>query len=816
MKKYFLCILLIFFCTKVFGQGKIQGIIINKTDRTPIGYVHIEVRTVDDNQLVAGTLTDTTGGFGFDKLPYREYVLICSLLGFEKTDGIRFTVSRDKPVVNLGLLEMEESTQELDEVVVSGQKSTYVSKIDRKVFYVGQDLMSALGSASDLMQNIPSVQVDVEGNVSLRGSENVQILINGRTSNLVKGASRAATLQQIPANTIERIEVITNPSARYKPDGTSGIINIVLKKEKRAGINGDWAANAGNNNRYNSTLALNYNPGKINFFGSYGIRFDDRSRYSYDNRTRMTTETGALTYIDQNTDSKARPISQIARGGINWDITPKNNIEVASAYTLMTFRRDETIKNNYFDQNHHLFNDYTRFRDDDEYQKGAEIEAAYTHIFDEDHEFTLDYTLSWEDEQEDNKYINRYYSPVRPEERDNTLIRQKGGENLIRGNYCRPIGEDGKLDAGFEFEIDRADMDFRGEFFENNAWTNDVEKTNRFVFEENIYALYATYESEFGKIGVMGGVRGEYSDIMMRQKTTGTVTPNRYSDFYPTLHTAYHFNDRHEMQLNYSMRVNRPEGDDLNPFPEWRDPLSVSTGNPLLKPEKIHSVEMGYMFRDDIHTLVATAYHRSIFNRMTEVTEYGYGGNAEILWTRKENLSSSQSSGMEFIINSGIGKAVRFNLSSNVFYNIIDASSLGFSSKKSTVAWNAALNANFNMARNLLAQLNTRYTAKSLTPQGYRQPSFIMNFGTKYDILKNKASLMFTVSDFFNSFRQINIIDRPELLAQVGNLDNKEVLIKQRIERKRPSQIFYIGFVFHFGKTLKNTKEPELKYDEGI
>jgi outer membrane receptor protein involved in Fe transport len=352
----------------------------------------------------------------------------------------------------------------------------------------------------------------------------------------------------------------------------------------------------------------------------------------------------------------------------------------------MTFRRDEKIENNYFDQNHYLTNDYTRFRDDKEYQKGAEIEAAYTHTFGEDHEFTLDYTLAWEDELEDNKYINRYWLPESPEERDNTLIRQKGGENLIRGNYSRPLGEDGKLDAGFELEIDRADMDFRGEYLENSAWMNDVEKTNRFVFEENIYALYAIYEAEFGKIGVMGGVRGEYSDIMMRQKTTGTATPNQYYNFYPTLHTAYRFNDRNEMQLNYSLRINRPEGDDLNPFPEWRDPLSVSTGNPLLKPEKIHSVEMGYMFREDIHTLMATAYHRYIFNRMTSVTEYGYNNNAEILWTRKENLSSSQSSGMEFIISSGIGKAVRFNLSSNVFYNVIDASSLGLSEKKSTVA----------------------------------------------------------------------------------------------------------------------------------
>jgi outer membrane receptor protein involved in Fe transport len=601
-----------------------------------------------------------------------------------------------------------------------------------------------------------------------------------------------------------------------KPDGTSGIINIVMKKQKRPGVNGTWAANAGNDNRYNSTLTLNYNPGKINIFGSYGIRFDDRSRFTYDNRTRMTSETGELTNIEQNTDSKASPVSHVARGGINWDITKKDNLEVGGAYTYMSFRRDEAIKNTYRDQNFNTTIEYTRFRDDIEWQKGAEIEAAYTHTFGEDHEFTLDYTLNWEDELEDNKYINRYFFPLHPEERDNTFIRQKGGENLIRGNYSRPLGEDGKLDAGFEFEIDRADMDFRGEYLENSLWINDTEKTNRFLFEENIYALYATYEAEFGNFGVMGGVRGEYSDITMRQKTVGTVTPNHYSNFYPTLHTAYRFNDRNEMQFNYSMRINRPEGDDLNPFPEWRDPLNVSTGNPLLKPEKIHSIEMGYMFRKDIHTFIATAYHRYIYNKMTSITDFGYNGNPEVMWTRSENLSSSQSSGMEFIISSGIGKMVTFNTNANVYYNTIDASKLGYSKNKSTVAWNAAFNANFNLSHNLMAQLNTRYTAKSLTPQGYREPSYIMNLGARYDIFNKKASLLFTVSDLFNSFKQVNIIDRPELLHQVGQLEEIEVLVKQRVERKRPSQIFYAGFVLHFGKTQKKPKEPVLKYDEGI
>ena len=814
--RYVFSLLLIFTSLAVSGQGKVNGIIINKSDKTLFEYAHVEVCTANDKQLIDGAVTDANGRFEFNKLPFGEYELSYSFIGFVKTEGIRFTVSRDKSAVNLGTLELEEAAQELNEVVISAQTSTYINKIDRKVFNVGEDLMSSSGSASDLMQNIPSVQVDIEGNVSLRGSDNVMILINGRISSLVRGANRATALQQIPANTIERIEVITNPSARYKPDGTSGIINIVLKKEKRADVNGTWAANAGNNNRYNSTITLNYNPGKINFFGSYGLRFDDQSRYTSDHRTRMFSETGALTFIDQNTESKTRTVSHVVRGGMNWDITKKNNLEVSGVFTNMSFRRDDAAKNIYQDQNLNLTSDYSRFRDNEDREKDVEIEGIYTHTFDKDHEFSLEFTLVRDNEREDNKYKEQYFFPIKPDEYDNTYVRKKDSESLIRSNYSRPLGEDGTLEAGLDFELNKMEIDLRSEYLKNMQWITDSEKTNQFAFDENIYALYATCETELGDFGVKGGMRGEYCDYRMNQKTQGITTQNSYYNFYPTLHTAYSFNNRNEMQFNYSLRVKRPDGDDLNPFAEWRDPLNVSTGNPSLKPEKTHSIEMGYLFREDIHTFIATAYHRYTFNRMTSVTEYGYNGNPEVMWTRLENLSSSRSSGIEFIANSGIEKAVRFNLSTNVFYNTIDASRLGYSKNKSTIAWNAALNANFTISNDLMAQLNTRYTAKTLTPQGYREPSFIMNLGARYHLFNKKASLIFTVSDVFNTFKQVTIIDRPELLTQIGQLDDRELLVKQRVEHKRKSQIFYIGFVLHFGKTQKKAREDSFKYDEGI
>jgi outer membrane receptor protein involved in Fe transport len=554
----------------------------------------------------------------------------------------------------------------------------------------------------------------------------------------------------------------------------------------------------GNSERYNGALSLNYNPGKINFFGSYGIRQDNRNRHTYDNRTITNAMTGQNTYIDQNTSGPALPVSQLVQGGIDWDITQKDNFQVSSSYSYTSMLRNETTFNTYRNNSKDTTNYFSRFRRNDEYEKNLELSAAYEHKFGEDHTFTIDYTHSSAKELEDNAYTNSYFFLKTPESKDHTSIWQDEEENLIRANYTRPLGEKSKIEVGAELELDNTDMDYSAEDLRDNVWMSNDEKTNHFVFDENIYALYGTYEAEFGNFGFMGGLRGEIARIQSKLISAGTIIPNNYSNFYPTLHTFYRLDEKNELQLNYSLRVNRPEGDDLNPFPEYKDPLNVSSGNPYLKPEKIHSVELGYLLKSNVTTFATTLYYRDIFDRMTEVSKFI---DESVMWTTKENMSSSQSAGMELILNSAIGKWAGINFNTNVFYNVIDASDLGFSDKKSTVSWNASLNGNFNVTKNLLTQLNTRFTAKSLTPQGYREPTFILNMGARYNLLQNKASILFTVSDLLNTYKSVLNIDTPELV--------------RRLERKRTSQIFYLGFTYNFGSSSKK-KEATLKYDDRL
>ena len=792
-------VLLLFIAVGLSGQtkstGKITGIIVEKSNGYPIEYASIQLFKTSDQTPVEGTISDSKGNFSISNVALGEYSIAISFMGFEKLELPNINLTKEQPLLNLGKISLVTSSVAVDEVTVEGKRSSYTQTIDKKIFNVGDDLTSSSGSVSDLMQNIPSLQVDIEGNVSLRGSENVQILINGKPSAMM-GKNRAMVLQQLPASSIERIEIITNPSAKYKPDGTAGIINLKLKKERKEGFNGAITSNVGNQNRYNSNLALNYNKGGVNVYGSYGIRLDRRDRFSKDNYIRTDSLTREKNYQFQSIDSKARPTSQIAQTGIEWEINDKNSMEASVNYNYMSFTRIDTAVTRNLDQYQAPTNNYDRYRNDVEYEKELEWAAKYTRKIGEEQELTVDFTHNSSKEQEDNKFTNRYLFPVKPNSKDNTLIWQANTENLLRVNYLRPRGKDAELELGYELQADKSDLNFKAEYLLGTNWMPDKVKSNKFLFDETIHALYATDKQSFGKFGVMAGLRAEQSLITSHLITIDSVVTNNYFSVYPTLHTSFNFSDASQWQLNYSKRIRRPEGDDLNPFPEYRDVYNVRAGNPNLKPEQIHSIETGYLYHKGANTYSATLYYRYAYNKMTEITRFL---NDSVLLSTKENLSSSSATGAEAIFNRVFGKIATINLNVNGYLSKLDASNLGYSGLKTSFSWNAALNTNFNITKLMMVQLNTRYTSTIQTPQGDRQPTFIMNAGARYEVFKRKASIMFTVSDLFDSYRNRTIINTSEL--------------HREMESRRAPRILYVGFSYRFGST-KNNKEPQLKYEE--
>jgi outer membrane receptor protein involved in Fe transport len=661
-------------------------------------------------------------------------------------------------------------------------------------------IIQTTGSASDILKNIPSVEVDIEGEVSLRGSTDVLILINGRPSPLM-GKTRAEVLQQLPANSIERIEVITNPSARYKPDGTSGIINIVLKKNTKGGWNGSVVANAGNNDRYNGGISFNYKPGKLNLFGNYNIRRDRRVRLNTINREYFDSTGKTTGYYTEDGQSPARPLSNIATLGADYTFNEHNSVGLSGTYHYRKQTKNDIVQQFLYDKNHQLTSHYNRLRYDPEFEKEKNTTAYWQHNFPkEDHELRAEFNASASDEAEDNHYTNLHYFPALPSSFDNTLIQQKDHQQELTIDYSNPLSEYSKLEAGYDGSFNQIDMNFYGEYYDTvqKKFVKDLVKSNRFKYNESIHALYATYQHSYSAFGYSAGLRLEQAFINGNLVTKDSGISNQYFKIYPTLHLSYKLK-RGELQLNYSKRVHRPEGDDLNPFPEYQDPYNLRAGNPNLLPEIIHSIEFGYKWQNENFSFVPSIYYRYKKNGFTSVI---IPVNDSVLLTTQQNLSSDKSTGLELIFSAKAGKFLSANLSSNFFYNQIDASDLGYSNKKSIVSMSANFNSTAIITKTTMMQISCNYRSARLTPQGKVFGSFVMNAGMRQDFFKKKVSLTVTASDIFNTLKQKTELDTRYL--------------KQLAIGTRDARIIYLGVSYRFGKVIKKANEEKMQFDNNL
>jgi hypothetical protein len=781
--------------------GAVRGTVVDPAGGKPAEYATVTVKNKTDGATSRAGATDAKGAFDLEGLPAGDYTLVYALVGGAREATAAFSVDAQHRAVDLGRLALgDDTTVKLEKVEVAARKEAFYNSIDRKVYNVGKDVQSVAGSASDLLQNVPSVQVDIEGNVSLRGDANVLILIDGKTSTMM-GKNRAAVLEQMPADGIEKIEVITNPSAKYKPDGTAGIINLTLKKKTAFGSFGSVRVSAGNARRFNTNVSYNQPFGKYVLFASAGVRQDDRPRTVQDDRSHVDAATKALVSTSQHTTETSRPLSRIAQTGLDYKLDDKTKLGGNIRYNFRDFRRASTVTNVSRNAAGAVTGDFDRLRLDPEWQKDREFTAKLQHAFaEEDRELTVEVRRGRTGEQEDNRYTNLSRTPARAPAFDFTLIKNTETNTETSVEYVHPLGDDSKFETGYNGQIGETDMDFHGSFL-NAAGANVVEptRTNHFIYNAAIHAFYGTYAHKFGKFGALAGLRFEHAAIDTNQVTARLTGSNNYDRFYPSLHTSYDLTATQQLQFNYSHRVHRPEGDDLNPYPEYQDPFNLRAGNPKLVPEDIHSLEAGWQHHKDDTTYLATVYYRNRYHAMTSVTRYI---DAVTLLTTKENLGSSRSGGLELGANTRLKDRVGVNFSANAYENQIDASNLGFSARRTAFAWDAKLNANFDVTKTTLVQLNTNYTAKRLTPQGYRYPTTVLNLGARHNLADKKTALVFTVSDVLDSLRERTHIDTP--------------LLRQDITRRRSSRIAYVGLIYNFGKPAKKPKKDDLQFDNSL
>lgn len=782
------------------GAAELTGTVTDPVAGRSVEFIAVTLKK-DDGTVVQSTVTDGRGRFSLVKVPAGDYRVSYNAVGLDGKTSPRFSVDATQTRFDLGRLSLGEAVVKMEKFEVQAKPVALLNSIDRKTYLVGKEIQSATGSASDLLQNIPSVQVDIDGNVSLRGSDNVMILVDGRTSTMM-GRSRAEVLQQLPADAIEKIEVITNPSAKYKPDGTAGIINIALKKKHDGRFSSVANVSAGNNDRYNAGLSANYNPGAFSWFGSASVRQDDRERRATDERTETDPVSGRVTQVQKKTVEHSRPLSRLVRAGVDYAVDEHNRLGLSGNYNHRTFNRSATDAYVTRDARGAVTGDFDRMRYDPELETSMEVAGTFRHKFaKEDHELNLEVKSSKKHEVEDNRYTNFFRTPVQAPSYDTTLIKndERGTEAVVE--YGFPIDDESKFEAGYTRTANRLEQDFGVANRDpvTGRSVADVARSNRFRHDDAIDAFYGTYGRTFGKFGLLAGLRPEWARVTSQLVKTGTTIPNNYARVYPSLHLAWRLTEKHEVQLNYSHRVRRPETDDLNPFPEYADPFNLRAGNPHLLPEDIHSIEAGYSFKQDDTSLTSTVYHRSLYHGFTSVTRSLGNG---VLLTTKENLAETRSTGLEFTANTDFGKLASVNFSSNTFFNTINASNLGFSSSKSDISWSAKLGASLHLPKETLMQVNSNYTSTRLTPQGSRRPTFVTNLGVRHSVFSKKAAVVLTISDLFNSLKEASVLDTP--------------LLKQEIVRRRSARIIYVGFSYTFGKPTKKSKDDGLKFDNAL
>ena len=784
-------------------SGTIRGAVVDGPAGKPIQYASVALIEEADGKIIQKTATDARGSFAFEGVAMGAYVASYALVGGDTSRTPEFSVTAQRPAVDLGRLTLNSGDQiKLEKVEVTSRREQFYNSIDRKVYNVGKDIESSAGSASDLLQNIPSVQLDIDGNVSLRGNGDVLVLIDGKPTALMSTANRADALAQLAADSIERIEVITNPSAKFKPDGTAGIINIVLKRKHAPGYSGTFRANVGNDGRSNYGLSGNYNPGKFNISLNLSVRKDFRRRISQDNRTHLDPATDAFISTEQGTVETMRPLTRLAELGAEFNVDDDDRIGATVDYNYRTFHRTSTIENATMSADGTDSTAYDRIRSDPEWQKTMDFGTTYRHAFPETgHELSAEIKRERHWEQEDNQYSDVYLAPPMPTSYDDTLIRPTETTTNISVDYSQPMAGDAKLEAGYAGEVGKDDQNFLGGYLDpaTGTWLVDPTETNRFVYRDSIQAIYATYGRPFGRFAFLAGLRLEEVSIDTNQVTTAVRGTSDYLRLYPTLHLAYDLTDTGQLVLNYSHRVHRPEGEDLNPFPAYQDPFNLRAGNPLLRPEETHSIEGGYQYHKDETSILAAVYFRDTYNAFTTVSEYV---NSVTLLTTQENLSSNRSGGVELILATPLGHGVTLNFSTDGYDNEVDASNLGYPGNRSSIGWDAKMSAEWRLSKSDEFQLNLNYSGRRLTAQGYRLPNYVANIGYRHEFKERNLAFVATVSDLFDSLKERTVIDTP--------------ILHDYLMRRRSSRIIYAGFVYTFGGPVKSKKNESLQYDNQL
>ncbi|MBD1432751.1 TonB-dependent receptor [Sphingobacterium sp. DN00404] len=802
-------------------QGKIEAIVIDEETNDPIIGASASLLQQSNQSYIQGAQSDVQGKLVFSDVDFGTYTIRISYVGKENVLIENVRVASPKPVQLAQVFMMDDGTL-IEEVVVEGRVPEMRLGIDKKVFDVSQSLISVGGSASELLENVPTLDVDADGNVSLRGSSSVKILIDGRESAMA-GSDINALLQSLPANSIDKVELITNPSAKYDAEGQSGIINIILKKNVRTGLNGSVTASGGSYDNYNAGIDLNYRDRKFNFFGGYNYAHRNRPGDGFNDNTELIDgviqENSARTISTSKNNRKGK--NHTFRFGTDWYAASKTTFSLGANVSVRDNDRRSDIDYRYFN-----VPDLgeSAFRVSQQYEEDLGVDITFDfkqELKREGEEITANITYGNDTEDGTNDFYQTYANGRAPFERQN--VTSEAGKNWnFQLDYVLPFAEDHKFEAGYRTIVRNSEDSQWSEVLDTltNQFMPDYSVSNNFDLTNSVHALYANYQRKLTeKLGVQVGVRGEQTYLKSTYHNLDPDLPeDRRTDdgrqnffrLYPSAFLSYEVgNSGDKVQLSYTRRVQRPGGWQVNPFINVNDEINYRQGNPNLLPEDIHSFELSFAKFYDKWNFISSAYYRrssdmmSPFLRDPEEIADIVGDRSNVTYSRWENVSKQDAMGLELISKVNFLRWWDATANVNLFYDKTMPYAEFNTGDVENFSWNGNINTNVKFTKSTTLQARGFYRAPRKWVQGRMKSMAGLDVAVRQDVLAGKGSLMFNVRDVFNTRR----------FRMENNLPTQFIQMENRWMRR----MFSLSFTYRFGiQDLTKKREDRGAGDNGM
>ena len=775
----------------------ISGKVIDFKSKQPLEYATIIIKNTITKE-VSGGVTNLDGFFSVE-MPKATYVIDVAFISFQSVKFQKENIISDK---DLGVIELSEATNGLDEIVIVAEKTTVDIRLDKKIFNIGKDLSIRGGNASDVLGNVPSVQVSVEGTVSLRGNENVTILIDGRPSALV-GMNGAEALRQIPAEAIEKVEVITSPSARYDAEGTAGILNIILRKNKLIGFNGSLQLDLGFPARAGIAFNANWRTEKWNLFTNTGFRYNETPGNAFsDSDFLSNTAQNAKVIENRNFGRLGRSI--FTSFGAEYYLTENSSI---IGNIVFNGGNDDDVNTNKIDRFNVLgdLNEAT-FRTESESESEQRVQ------------YTLDYVNNFDNSGKKLSINGQYSSEIEDVLNDITEIdtqvnllndleqvleNQNENRGLLQIDYVNSVGENIQYEAGYRGNYRDIFNSFylaeRKDFENNGPLIPDTGLNNSFNYEELINAAYVQYGQKFNRISLLIGLRYEHTSLEIVQEIATAKNERNYGKLFPTMNLGFEFKEGENITLGYNRRIRRPRGRSLNPFPSRSSESNVYSGNIDLNPVITDAIDLGYLKRWDKFTLSTSLYYNisnDNWERIQEDTGMLTDNGDPITKRFPINLSTQERKGLELTLNYRPFKIWNINSDFNV-YNVTSKGNYTNTSTDITqnfdfinTSYFIRLNQKITLPSAVDLQINTNYRGPSENAQTKSKGVFSLNIAASKDLFNERASLSLNFSDVFNSRISQRRTTIPDFLEQYSEFQWREPQLR-------------ISFVYRFNQKKK-------------